>query len=302
MKIMGRDPPAKTDASSASSAAAADVSIEELPDEAATDLAKDELAQQLGNLGLGLEAPQGAKDQAYLLCADEIPTAAQVGAADGVMRVRYAADAGKCPAHWTKEELAASSGRGRYMFDLWCDEGPAKAAAGLPATRLLRETFVANGELETACMDAAGGKGRYRVASSRRYEMSFKKASLPVVTSASTLHVDRGDGEPCEIAHPAKGAYVIAACRYDLRSIEDYASPADGKAKHVVLKAAMAAHNLVAQAGDRFYSGGTIDLTLNNWKGTIEFKNGAVAPEAELSNGRDVVRVRINGNSTELLP
>lgn len=93
--------------------------------------------------------------------------------------------------------------------------------------------------------------------------------------------VKRSDGQACRVSRHGDGPATIHDCTYLFRR--------EVGADVVELRAT--AEDLVGHPGDRFYRSGTMHVVLNNWYGKAVFKGEATAPEVELTNGQDTLRL-----------
>ncbi len=274
-------------------------------------LSRVDLADQLKGIAVMPSAAgengKGEPGGDYLLCAAE-QTMADTARVDGeTLEVSYEANADACPSALpTKADTALAGGTGfvTFTYALACKG----AAAGLvlkgfkAAAFFRHQSFNFDGAAEKRCLDAAAGKGGYRLKTVKSYGYDVKDMGRNKVTGRvevkTSLEASTPDQGFCAVEREPGGAITVKHCVY--RSAVRLENHPEGGAPSTLEAVTVAtAHDLRSKPGDRYYSSGTMDLVINNWRGRAEFRNGAEPPVAELSDGREVLKFKMNGEFTD---
>jgi hypothetical protein len=280
---------------------------------APTSLSKAQLVEQLRGLDVRLAAEDGAAvKKVFMLCERERPRIDAVALVGDRLQVDYEAEADGCPATWYKDapgDVSHGTGYASFHYQLLCGGVDAGGQAAIHAAKsdafVAAQTFHADGAVEAACLKAGGGKTQFRIEAVRSYGMDVADREDPKRTATyankDSFTALQADGQPCAVEQGSDGAVTIHACVYTSRLERDESYSFKTRERlNVVMEAT--AQDLVAKPGERFYASGTLELHVNGWRGQIVFKDGARPPEAELSDGKQTVRVRMNGAFTEAVP
>lgn len=277
-----------------------------------TPLTKEQVLEQLRGIDVepAAAAEASASTKPFLLCDLEVASHDSVVSEGEFLRVNYQANGEDCPRSWYQQapaRLENAKGSARFEFELWCPGSAAvvKNKSLKAGDFFAHQSFDATGQAEAACLQQNDGKSRFLLRTVRSYSMDIldnqdpsRKASY---TYKSTLEADNGSGGGCEVRRADAGGSTITQCSY--RSLveqgEHYSFRA---AEQLRIQTVAVAHHLEAKPGARFYVAGRIELNINNWRGILFFRNGDTAPEIELSDGRTILRARVNGAFTEALP
>jgi hypothetical protein len=275
-------------------------------------LTPEQLVDQLKGLDLRVGELDGVATSArpFMLCDQEQVQDDVVRLDGGRLVVRYSAAADACPSQWYKEapgDVQHGTGLATYDYELGCPGAASDLASGLRAGVFFAyQTFHASGRAEAACLGAGGGQTRFKLSAVRSYGMDVidrqDDTRRATMRFKSTVTAAQTDGSPCEARRDGVGTVTIADCTYATRTEQDDSFTfKDAERTRVQMTARL--REAVAKPGERFYAGGTIELGVNGWHGTLQLGgNGGGAPVVSLTDGKESVRVRLNGAFTERLP
>jgi len=250
------------------------VAADDAPPALGPPLDQNELVARLSSLDLSLTATEsGAAGKAFFLCKDEKRLRDQLAAKGGMVAADVEIDAAGC-----------GGGLGAFTFRIACPSEPDGAPAGVASHELFhRQGFNFGGALEGRCLAQGQGKTRF----------SLAVTVTDTARSAKTqFTIDDGQGAPCGVARAADGAITVENCVYETRTEE-------GKSL-VVVRAS--AKGLTGKPGERFYSGGVMDLAINDWYGEVHLTAGDKAPLAQMTNGKATITVNLKGAFTAPKP
>jgi hypothetical protein len=287
------------------------------PDPApASKLGKEQVQDQLKGLvvtpGLSSDDAQAPPGGDFLVCDREKATADEAKLIGGALSVRYEASTEGCVRSWYKDqpfELTSVVGFASFTYKLQCPDQAVTAAIdvkSLKAAEFYRhQTFDFNGVEEAKCLAKTGRKAAYQLTTTKAQAVEGKDpadaSKTSKLSSKTVFEVSSAEHGPCGVVQEPAGAVTVKDCVYrSSQRVEGSYSFRPADSFDAVTTAT--AHDLRAKPGDRFYSSGTLALTVNNWHGEATFKNGAEAPVAELSDGRQTVRFRLNGEFTNEVP
>lgn len=233
-------------------------------------LDQNELVARLSSLDLSLTATEsGGARGAFFLCKDEKRLRDQLGAKDGTVAADVEVDAAGC-----------GGGLGAFTFRIACPREADGTPAGVASHELFhRQGFNFGGTLEGRCLAQGEGKTRFSLAAT----VTDKARSVK-----TQITIDDGQGAPCGVARAADGAITIENCVYETRTEEGNML--------VVLRSTAKA--LTGKPGERYYSGGIMELAVNDWHGKVQFTAGDKTPVAQMTNGKSTITVNMKGAFT----
>ncbi len=276
--------------------------------EGPTPLDKAGLLEQLKGIAVSpLGNASGGAALEHMICEGERAHKNAVSGKDGKLRVAYEADAEACVGDKYKAavtkgaKLTGGVGLATFSYTVDCPGIASDVVAKWkPSGFFNAETFRFDGP-EKDCLSLGGGKSAFEldaaVSSGVDAQDPRDTKKTARFDAKRSLSIHAPGGGPCRVEVTGKAHMVRGECLHiaTSRNTAKY-SFAEPTLTHVVVKVVL--KDVSATIGEQFYDVGSMDLDVNGWKGKVRFSDGKAPPVVELTDGREVVRVKLNGEFT----